>query len=56
LARTANEFAAAKRDENTDKWGFFAALPCFLDTRGALEEIEFPLDVLKAEGVTLFTR
>lgn len=56
LARKANEFAAAKRDEDANRWGFFAALPCLLDTEGALAEIQYALDVLKAEGVTLFTR
>jgi predicted TIM-barrel fold metal-dependent hydrolase len=56
LARKANEFAAAKRDEDSNRWGFFAALPCLLDTEGALTEIKYALDVLKADGVTLFTR
>lgn len=56
LARKCNEFAAAKRDEDPQRWGFFAALPCLLDTEGALAEIQYALDVLKAEGVTLFTR
>ncbi|CAL5870422.1 uncharacterized protein PFLUO_LOCUS4658 [Penicillium psychrofluorescens] len=56
LARKANEYAASKRDEDPNKWGFFAALPCLLDTEGALAEIRYALDVLKAEGVTLFTR
>ncbi|KAH1594735.1 hypothetical protein KXX34_001855 [Aspergillus fumigatus] len=56
LARKANEFAAARRDEDPDRWGFFAALPCLLDTEGALAEIRYALDILKADGVTLFTR
>ena len=56
LARRANDYAAAKRDEDPTRWGFFAALPCLLDTDGALAEIRYALDVLKAEGVTLFTR
>ncbi|KAJ5610894.1 amidohydrolase family protein [Penicillium lagena] len=56
LARKANEYAASKRDEDPKKWGFFAALPCLLDTEGTLAEIRYALDVLKAEGVTLFTR
>ncbi|KAJ5287022.1 amidohydrolase family protein [Penicillium angulare] len=56
LARKSNEFAAAKRDEEPDRWGFFAALPCLLDTEGALTEIIYSLEVLKADGVTLFTR
>jgi 6-methylsalicylate decarboxylase len=56
LARKANEYAASKRDEDPKTWGFFAALPSLLDTEGALAEIRYALDVLKAEGVTLFTR
>ncbi|KAJ5731142.1 amidohydrolase family protein [Penicillium malachiteum] len=56
LARKTNDYAAAKRDEDPNRWGFFAALPCLLDTQGALTEIRYALDVLKAEGVTLFTR
>ncbi|PYI07080.1 2-amino-3-carboxymuconate-6-semialdehyde decarboxylase [Aspergillus sclerotiicarbonarius CBS 121057] len=53
LARQANEYVAGLRDANPDRFGFFAALPCLLDTEGALEEIRYSLDVLKAEGVTL---
>jgi predicted TIM-barrel fold metal-dependent hydrolase len=56
LARKANEYAASLRNKDPKKWGFFAALPCLLDTEGALAEIRYTLDVLKAEGVTLFTR
>ncbi|OJI87283.1 hypothetical protein ASPTUDRAFT_74108 [Aspergillus tubingensis CBS 134.48] len=47
LARKANEYAAAKRDEDPQRWGF---------SHRALAEIKYALDVLKAEGVTLFTR
>ena len=56
LARKANEYAASLRNEDPKKWGFFAALPCLLDTTGTLTEIRYALDELKAEGVTLFTR
>lgn len=55
LARSVNEFAAKVRDENS-KFGFFAALPTLLDADRAIEEITYALDVLKADGVTLFTR
>jgi hypothetical protein len=56
LARSINECAAASRDEDPDIWGFFAAMPCLLDTESALAEIRYALDILKADGVTLFTR
>ncbi|KAL3444869.1 hypothetical protein BJX65DRAFT_297359 [Aspergillus insuetus] len=56
LARKTNEFAAARRDEDPNSWGFFSALPCLLDTEGSLAEIQYALDVLKADGLTLFTR
>lgn len=56
LARQANEFCATVRDEKPSKFGFFAAMPDLLDTEGALQEIAYALDTLKADGVTLFTR
>lgn len=56
LARHANEYCAKLRDKNPQQWGFWAALPSLLDTEGALEEIAYALDVLKADGVTVFTR
>lgn len=56
LAREANEFAAAIRDAEPKSYGFFASLPSLLDTRESLEEIAHGLDVLKADGVILFTR
>ena len=55
LARGVNEYAAKLRDGNA-RFGFFAALPSLLDTKAALEEMTYALDVLKADGVTLFTR
>ncbi|KAF3935153.1 hypothetical protein ABW20_dc0105939 [Dactylellina cionopaga] len=56
LARRTNIFAAALRDENPEKFGFFAALPSLLHKESAIEEIRYALDTLKADGVTLFTR
>ncbi|PQE24622.1 Amidohydrolase family protein [Rutstroemia sp. NJR-2017a WRK4] len=56
LARVANEEAAAIRDAHPQQYGFFAAVPSLLDTEAALSEIQYALDVLKADGVTLFTR
>lgn len=56
LARKANEYAAKLRDENPTKYGFFAALPNILNKELALAEIAYAYDVLKADGVVLFTR
>ena len=56
LARKTNEFAAKIRDDHPPKYGFFAALPNLLDKEIALKEIAYAFDVLKADGVTLFTR
>lgn len=57
LARDSNEMCAKLRDESPPgKYGFLAALPSLLDKELALDEIAYSLDVLKADGVTLFTR
>jgi predicted TIM-barrel fold metal-dependent hydrolase len=56
LARKANDYAAALRDNNPGRYGFFAALPTLLDVEGCLDEIRYSLDILNADGITLFTR
>jgi len=56
LARDVNEYAVKLRDEKPDHSGFFAALPSILSTEASLAELKYALDVLKADGVTLFTR
>ncbi len=62
LARSVNEHAAQIRDSNPSHFGFFAALPPLIDgensdnTAAALSEIAYALDVLRADGVTLYTR
>lgn len=56
LARSLNEQAAAIRDANPAKFGFFTSLGNVLDTEAALEEIKYALDELKADGVCLFSR
>jgi 6-methylsalicylate decarboxylase len=56
LARSANEYAAAMRDKDPSSYGILAALPSLIDKDLALKEIAYAFDVLKADGITLFTR
>ncbi|RAL13371.1 amidohydrolase family protein [Aspergillus homomorphus CBS 101889] len=56
LARECNRYAAEIRDASPKEYGFFASVPSLFDTELALEEIRYALDVLNADGVTLFTR
>ncbi len=54
LAREANEHAAKIVGDHKGRFGSFAALP-YTDTEGALAEIGYALDTLKAEGFCLMT-
>jgi predicted TIM-barrel fold metal-dependent hydrolase len=54
LARTCNEYAARMVADNGKRYGMWVALP-LPDVDGALREIEYGLDVLKADGVGFFT-
>jgi len=56
LARQCNEESAKLRDENPSRFGFFATLPSLTDKEGALKELKYAMENLKADGVTLFTR
>lgn len=57
LAREVNESAAAIRDAEPTRFGFFAALPPVLeDMDVTIREAIYALDVLHADGVTLYTR
>lgn len=56
LARQLNVYAADLRNKQPDKFGFFANLPSLIDTEAALAELRFALDILKADGVVIFTR
>jgi predicted TIM-barrel fold metal-dependent hydrolase len=57
LARAINEEGAAIRKADPEAFGFFASLPPVEDDAdAAVAEIEHALDVLGAEGVTLYTR
>jgi aminocarboxymuconate-semialdehyde decarboxylase len=54
LARRCNEFAAQLVQSRPDRFGSFAALP-LPDVDGALEELSYALDVLRLDGVLLFS-
>ena len=56
LARSCNESAAAIRDSQPQKYGFFASVPSLFDTAAVLREINYAYTILRTDGVTLFTR
>ena len=54
LARRVNELSADLIKERPDRLGGFAALP-LPDVDGALRELEYAMDVLRMDGVVLFS-
>lgn len=54
LARRVNEYLADIKRDRSDRFGAFAVLP-LPDVEGSLEQIEYALDVLELDGVSVFT-
>lgn len=54
VARECNDFGAKMAADHPGRFGMFAALP-LPDVDGSLKEIEYGLDVLKADGIAVFT-
>lgn len=54
MARICNDYAAKLRSDHPGRFGIFAAIP-LPDVDGALREIEYAFDTLKADGIGVLT-
>jgi len=55
LARLCNDYSAQMVRDHPHRFGLFAGIPPLADSEGCLREIEYALDDLHAQGITVMT-